>query len=230
MRVTLGRMKKKKGGRSGKRRPKRKKAATVTIKDLMMAIDKGKQTKKTILAGARKIIRDEGVDHLSIARLADEVGMSTGAVMYHFKNKRALHKALLEEYADHLIHQYVAYEAMFDGSSTETFVPGYVEWFKDFDKNDRGWAVVGIALLSHFYYDEEIIAPVKNWYKTVYARIAAMPEEKRIQTLLVIMALEGFFASHKLGLDMIDPELKAQTWQYITEKYLPSDAKKKTKK
>lgn len=192
-----------------------------------MALDKGKQTKKAILAAARRIIRDEGIDALSIARLAEVVEMSTGAVMYHFKNKRALHKALLEEYADHLMHQYISYEARFEGSVTETFVPGYVEWFKEFDKDDRGWAVVGIALLSHFYYDEEIIAPVKNWYKTIFARIAAMPEEKRIQTLLVIMALEGFFASHKLGLDLVDPALKMQTWHYITEKFLPSDAKKK---
>ncbi len=195
-----------------------------------MALDKGKQTKKAILAAARKIIRDEGIDALSIARLAEVVEMSTGAVMYHFKNKRALHKALLEEYADHLMHQYISYEARFEGAATETFVPGYVEWFKAFDKDDRGWAVVGIALLSHFYYDEEIIAPVKNWYKTIFARIAAMPEERRIPTLLVIMALEGFFASHKLGLDLVDPALKTQTWQYITEKYLPSDVKKKTRK
>lgn len=192
-----------------------------------MTLDKGRQTRKNILAAARNIILREGVDALSIAHLAQVVQLSTGAVMYHFKNKRALQKALLEEYAEHLMHQYVVHEAMFEGNSSETFVPGYVEWFKGFDKNDRGWAVVGIALLSHFYYDAEIIAPVKNWYKTIYARIAAMPEEKRIPTLIVIMALEGFFNTHKLGLDLVSSELKEKTWDYITQKYLPSEVRRK---
>ncbi len=44
-------------------------------------------------------------------RAAQAAGMSKGACMYHFKNKRALHAALIEDYAAHLDGQMKRHEA-----------------------------------------------------------------------------------------------------------------------
>lgn len=195
-----------------------------------MASEKALKTRQSILDAARKIIIEEGIDALSMDHVAQSAGISKGACMYHFKTKRALHLALIEDYADHLQTELARHEALFTGTPDETFVPGFVEWFKSFDADNHGWASFGISLLSRFTYDDELMAPVKNWYRRLYARIEILPEEKRVPTLMAVMTLEGFFYTHKFGLDLVDRKIKDGLWPFMTEEFLPTNAKRKPKR
>ena len=67
-----------------------------------MSSEKALRTRAAIIAAARGIILKEGIGALTMDRAAQAAGMSKGACMYHFKNKRALHAALIEDYAAHL--------------------------------------------------------------------------------------------------------------------------------
>ena len=95
-----------------------------------MSSEKALRTRAAIIAAARGIILKEGIGALTMDRAAQAAGMSKGACMYHFKNKRALHAALIEDYAAHLDGQMKRHEALFEGRPDETLVPGFVEWFK----------------------------------------------------------------------------------------------------
>ena len=130
--------------------------------------------------------------------------------MYHFKSKRALQAALVEEYAAHLSSELARHEALFDGPPEETLVPGFIEWFRSFDHDNHGWSTVGLAIHSNFVHDEELMRPVKLWYERLHARIAALPEDVRTPALVAIMAIEGFFYSHKFEVDLVSPKLKIQ--------------------
>lgn len=88
-----------------------------------MASDKAIKTRQSILDAAKAIIIEEGIGALTMERAATKAGISKGACMYHFKSKRALQAALVEEYAAHLSSELARHEALFDGPPEETLVP-----------------------------------------------------------------------------------------------------------
>lgn len=87
-----------------------------------MSSEKAIRTRASIIAAARSIILKEGIGALTMDRAAQEAGMSKGACMYHFKTKRALHAALIEDYAAHLESQMKRHEGLFEGRPDETLV------------------------------------------------------------------------------------------------------------
>ena len=155
-----------------------------------MASDKAIKTRQSILDAAKAIIIEEGIGALTMERAATKAGISKGACMYHFKSKRALQAALVEEYAAHLSSELARHEALFDGPPEETLVPGFIEWFRSFDHDNHGWSTVGLAIHSNFVHDEELMRPVRLWYERLHARIAALPEDVRTPALVAIMAIE----------------------------------------
>lgn len=166
-----------------------------------MQTTKAQKTRKILLDAAKSVIQMDGLDRLTMDRVARISGMSKGAVMYHFKTKRSLLAALLEDYARHLASGLAQHEALYQGLVRNTFLPGFIRWFRSFQKDNHGWAKIGISLLSLHHQDPELLAPVRAWYATIYDRVHAMPVRVRARGLLCLMALEGFFYTHKFGLD-----------------------------
>lgn len=173
-----------------------------------MSSAKALKTRFALLEAARAVIVEQGIEHLSMDRVAERAGMSKGAVMYHFKTKRALLAALLEEYAEHLETRLKESEALFVGSPEETFFSGYVEWFRSFDRDNANWAQIGTALCSQNFQDPTLLEPVRHWYEKTFDRLRAMPPEKQPMAFLYVMALEGLFFTHKFGLDPLRADEK----------------------
>ncbi len=207
--------------RTAKRRPGRPR------RDETMPSEKALRTKDAIITAARMIVQNEGVDALSMEHVAEVAHMSKGAVTYHFRSKKALNMALLEDYADHLKKGLDAHEKAFIGKPDEAFVPAYADWYRDFEKADRGWAQIGIHLLSQQVKEPELVEPVRSWYSSVAERVAEMPEESRARVMTAVLALEGLFFVHKFGLDAMSPETKEEVLSFITEELSPGKAVKK---
>lgn len=55
-----------------------------------------------ILEGARRLIERDGVDKVTIRRLATEIGTSPATVYYHVRDKDDLYVQLLNDYADQI--------------------------------------------------------------------------------------------------------------------------------
>lgn len=180
-----------------------------------MPTPKAVKTRAHLLSMAKKIILEEGISRLSMDRLAEQAEMSKGAVMYHFKTKRALLAALLEDYADHLDAQLKLCESRWSGAPEETIMPGYIDWFRAFDRDNQGWALIGTSLLAETQRDPELGVPVQDWYRRLFDRLRAMPEALRPKAFLSIMALEGLFFTHKFALDQISPAEKHEVCETI---------------
>jgi AcrR family transcriptional regulator len=63
----------------------------------------GERSRQAILREAARLATVEGVDGLSLGRLADAVGMSKSGLFAHFKSKEELQLARLEAFADRFI-------------------------------------------------------------------------------------------------------------------------------
>ena len=72
---------------------------------------KAQKTKADLLKAARAVLLSGGIARLSMDRVAEQAGVSKGAIMYHFPTKRALQAALIEDYAEHLDRELRRHEA-----------------------------------------------------------------------------------------------------------------------
>ena len=176
----------------------------VTASALFMSSPKATRTYSNIIQAAREILRTKGIEYLSMDRVALKAGVSKGAVMYHFPSKMALQAALIQDYAEHMESGLRSHEAMFEGSPSETLVPGYIQWFKSFSADNNGWASVGVQLLGQQAVTPELLKPIYDWYQKLFARIEQLPEKQRTKMLMAVMAMEGFFFVRKFGLDSMN--------------------------
>src|SRR6266536_6140886 len=65
--------------------------------------DKRRANQARILQAARKVFAQHGYHGATIGEIADEAGLSNGAVYYNFANKEDLFLALLDEWRTELI-------------------------------------------------------------------------------------------------------------------------------
>lgn len=178
--------------------------------------EKAQQTKTLLLQTAREIATREGLERLTMDRVSQCSNMSKGAVMYHFPTKKALIVALFTEYAEHLNSEFEAHVRPFQADHADrALLLGFLAWFQSFDKDNKGWANVGIVLLSQHAHDPELLTPVRNWYERVFTRLRQQAGAKKPEHLLVLMALEGLFYTHKFGLDLVTKEEKAQIYELM---------------
>ena len=191
-----------------------------------MSSEKALRTRAAIIAAARGIILKEGIGALTMDRAAQAAGMSKGACMYHFKNKRALHAALIEDYAAHLDGQMKRHEALFEGRPDETLVPGFVEWFKTFEADSRDWADVGVALLSNFVHDDELMKPVHEWYQKLWFRIQALPKTSACRALSRSWRLKASSIRVSFGVNPPFADLNARAYAFINESLVGEGAVK----
>jgi AcrR family transcriptional regulator len=75
----------------------------------------GERTRRDILATAARLATVEGIRHLSIARLADEVGMSKSGLYAHFGSKEELQLATIDTAEE--IYERDVYERVADAPS-----------------------------------------------------------------------------------------------------------------
>lgn len=178
---------------------------------------KARRTKSELLNAAREILVTDGIGRLSMDRVAERAGVSKGAIMYHFPTKRALQAALIENYAEHLDREFRRCESLFEGSPDEVLIPAYVEWFRGFNADSKGWAGVGVQLLSQQSHDPELLEPIRAWYARLFARIERLPKRSRTRMLLVILSLEGLFYTHKFNFDALTEAHKDEVCALMTE-------------
>src|SRR6187401_987095 len=70
----------------------------------------GERTRREILTTAARLATIEGIRHLSIARLADEVGISKSGLYAHFGSKEELQLATIDTAED--IYEHDVYEGI----------------------------------------------------------------------------------------------------------------------
>lgn len=174
----------------------------------MPVFAKGRESRRAMLAAARALLLEGGVEAVAHAAVAERLAMSKSAVLYHFPTKRALWEGLVAEYVEHLDEEKAAHEAPWIAqgfSPDEAVLPGMRGWYASFRENKAGWVDVGASLIGFAKHDAALIEPIRSWYRRLYAQIEASGLEKSA-AFAAMMAFDGFFNATKLGILVLSPE------------------------
>jgi AcrR family transcriptional regulator len=162
-------------------------------------------TRPRVLAAAYRIVRREGVAHLTIDAVAREAGLSKGGVLYHFPTKEALVEgmvaALVEDFEQHLALAY------------EREAPGPGRWLRAYirvssapmGQDERGDTTSVIAALATY---PELLAPLRRSYAAWQERAERDGLSPALATSLRLAA-DGLWLADLLGLAPPGGELRA---------------------
>ncbi len=98
------------------------------------------ETRRRILAGARRAFARHGYDGATVRGLERETGLSRGAIFHHFADKEALFLALAEEDATQM--------------ATVVAEHGLVQVMRELPRRDPGWLGVQLEVASRLRTDE----------------------------------------------------------------------------
>lgn len=131
-------------------------------------------TRQRILAAAERVSYVAGPSRLSLEAVAAEAGISKGGLLYHFRSKPDLLRALVEDHVDQLRarmdHYAPGARAGGDGlRAMRAYLAATRELFAEFCPAPSG---VFAAIAE----DPELIAPIRAFHAEMRALIASCPD------------------------------------------------------
>lgn len=162
----------------------------------------GQETRTRIVDAAMRIVREQGAARLTLDEAARHANVSKGGVLYHFRSKdeliRAMVQRLIAEYEDQIIR---FYEQEPEGPYRWARAEVQASFQPDTNNNDP----VGAAVLAAVALNPELLAPIRELFTSLMERIRAdSPDPDR--ALLVGLALDGLFLNRVTGLNLHDNE------------------------
>ena len=101
----------------------------------------------TLLDAAEALLCEQGTQALTLSAVADRAGVSKGGLLYHFPNKEALVRGLVERLVAEFDALIASYDTGGPGSYTRAFVEANLAVVMDRDQSRllRRWATVSAA-------------------------------------------------------------------------------------
>ncbi|MEM9465505.1 MAG: TetR/AcrR family transcriptional regulator [Actinomycetota bacterium] len=100
------------------------------------------KTRAKLLDAAAVVVRREGVAAMTLARVADEAGVSKGGLLHHFGSKEELLAGLLEQT---MADAAASLNAMTDGDDRGSFARAYLEYVRRPDEHQADSATAIFA-------------------------------------------------------------------------------------
>ncbi|MGT2512969.1 TetR/AcrR family transcriptional regulator [Sphingomonas panni] len=160
-----------------------------------------------LLDAAEAVTMDKGPAGLTIAAVAERMGITNGGVQYSFRSKESLIAAMFErwqqEYADHMMELGASPD---DGASRIRAHLSYSTSYEE--RSKRGAPTLLVSLLN----SPQHMVQVRRWYRNRLDAIdTSIPEGRWLR--LAFLSLEGAFLMRLFGL--IDME--SDEWRSIVD-------------
>jgi AcrR family transcriptional regulator len=171
----------------------------------------GANTQKLILEAANRIVIERGVDHMTLELVASEAGISKGGLLYHFPNKEALIKGMINEYLERFTSDFYATAA---GDSE---IPG--RWNRSyltttFADNQR-MPRMSSGLLAAIATDPSLLSPLQARFQEWVALLDQDGIDPTLATIVRLVA-DGLWMVELFGLAAPDEQMKERVLQAVT--------------
>lgn len=143
--------------------------------------------REALLDAAERVVTREGAAHLTLEAVAAEAGISKASVIYDYKNKRSLIRALIERRVAFEDAQRESHVGQYLGQSDAQIrgrLAATVRLLSDDERN------VALNLCAALAQDAELRDPIQQTYRRQIAEITANSTHPR-GALLAFLAVEG---------------------------------------
>jgi AcrR family transcriptional regulator len=163
-------------------------------------------TRDTILDAAERLIARDGVQHLTIGRVAEEAAVSRGGLFYHFPSKEALVQAMVQRMVDGwqaALDTVVAQDPEPYGRFTRAYARLVLR--ADDERTEATGAVMG-ALIAGLAFDPRLLDPL-------HARLRAWQAQSEAEldpaaAAVVRLTTHALWTNELLLTNTISPELR----------------------
>lgn len=152
--------------------------------------------REAVLDAAERVVMREGAAHLTLDAVASEAGISKASVLYDYKTKRALIRALIER---RVAVEEARVQAFVDGEpdrANASIRGRLAAASRSFSDEDRA---VALNLCVALAQDAELRGPVQESLRSVTSQIAASSTHPR-GAMLAFLAIEGLTLLDWFGL------------------------------
>lgn len=163
--------------------------------------------RERILDAAEKITLENGPASLTIAAVAQEIGITNGGVQYSFRSKEALIAAIFERWCEDYERRAATIEALPDDSHHP--IRTHLALAARYDERARSRAA---STLMSVLQSPQHVALIRKWYRDRLPELTPKDDMDR-QLRLAFLAMEGAFLMRLLGL----LEMTADEWGSIVE-------------
>ncbi|MFC4559785.1 TetR family transcriptional regulator [Virgibacillus kekensis] len=159
--------------------------------------------RQELLTAASDIVQIEGVERLTLERVADKAGVSKGGLLYHFPTKEALIKGMVEEltnrYMDEL-QDLVDADEDSHGRWSRAYVKATTKELNDGLQMSEG-------LLAAMFTNPELL---KNWRKhyNQWQENIENDNDDPVYPTIARLAMDGLWFAELFGLAPLKKELK----------------------
>lgn len=164
----------------------------------------GEKTRKALLDAANKIVQERGVDHLTLELTAQEAGVSKGGLLYHFPNKNALIKAMIQYYLDRFTADFNRTAQQNDAEMPGRWTRSYLlTTYEDHQRTPR----MSSGLLAAVATDPTLLAPMQQ----TFAKWVKLLEHDGIDptiAMIIRLAVDGLWMVELFGLGPPDAVMR----------------------
>lgn len=159
--------------------------------------------KMQLLEAAADIVNEQGSDYLTLDAVAERAGVSKGGLIYHFKNKDALIRGLVE-HADQMYRDNVDSHVAPDDESNGRWLRAFIEATR---QNRVDNANITSGMLAAQGINRELLAPLQKTYSGWQEKIE-QDEIDNVDATIIRLAVDGLWLSEIFGLDAIDDGMR----------------------
>ena len=137
--------------------------------------------KNMILAAALQVVEREGSNHLTLDAVAKKAGVSKGGLLYHFANKKALLRGMVDyliETNDNKIMKHRTEGKLISGIAKEE------------NQMTTSEKRASFALVAAAAEDRELLVPAKKYIKELFREVGNNSESQD-EAILLLLAIEG---------------------------------------
>lgn len=164
----------------------------------------------SILLAASIVVKNKGVEKLTLEAVAKEAGVSKGGLLHHYPNKEALIKGMVEELTDDFftnVLEKVTNTTKDVGKWSRAFIEAVDDDIKDGKE-------ISTALTAALFTNPDILSKFQNQY-TVWQKNIENDGIDPIRSTIVRLAADGLWYSEMFGLGVLDEELRTKVIQEL---------------
>ena len=185
-----------------------------------MNSDNKVSTRARILTAASDIIRDQGLERLTLEAVAKEAGLSKGGLLYHFPSKEALITGMVEELTSNYaadIQERVTNDSQARGKWSRAYVEST---FSGLDNGFPMSSVLAAVLFTNPKLLEEMQTQYGIWQKKI-ENDGIDP----VRASIVRLAVDGLWFSEVFGLSPLDQKLRERVFYELINELKVEDEK-----